>query len=61
MFKFISITFVKRFLLILTCLSFQLVIAQSFVVTPDTIMVNGKVVTADSDDPEAVSIAQAIA
>jgi predicted amidohydrolase YtcJ len=28
---------------------------------PDTIMVNGKVITADNDDPEAVSIVEAIA
>lgn len=61
MIKFINIEFVKRFLIILTCLSVQSVIAQSFVVTPDTIMVNGKVVTADNDDPEAVTIAEAIA
>ncbi|MGK0298225.1 MAG: putative amidohydrolase YtcJ [Gammaproteobacteria bacterium] len=61
MFKLINIMFVKRFLFVLACLSFQSVIAQSFVVTPDTILVNGKVVTADSDDPEAVTIAQAIA
>ena len=61
MFNIIRIGFIKQFLIILTCLSFQTAVAQSFVITPDTIMVNGKVVTADNDDPEAVTIAEAIA
>jgi predicted amidohydrolase YtcJ len=41
--------------------SSQAVFAQSLPVIPDTILVNGKIITADSDEPEDVSIVEAIA
>jgi predicted amidohydrolase YtcJ len=59
--KFISMTCVNRILVLLICIYCQPVLAQLPPVPPDTILVNGKVITADSDDPEAVTIAQAIA
>ena len=48
-------------LILLIIFSYQSSSAQTLPITPDTIMVNGRVITADSDDPEDVSIAEAIA
>jgi len=39
----------------------QPVLAQSPFVKPDTILVNGKIITADNDDPTKVSVVEAIA
>ena len=39
----------------------QPVLAQSPFVKPDTILVNGKIITADNDDPTKVTVVEAIA
>jgi len=45
----------------IVCLISQLVMASHVPGVPDTILVNGKVITADSDDIDKVTIAEAIA
>ena len=61
MFKLNKVGTVEGILILLVIFSCQSSSAQTLPITPDTIIINGKVITADSDDPEDVSIAEAIA